>query len=76
MNMKKMVYIGAITAVVALSLFPRDDQHHQVVLYAPHQPHLPHGDDAPVEPTPRVEWSVSGTNTSAALCTTTGWHHF
>lgn len=74
MNMKKMVYVGAITAVVAVNLFPRDDQHHQVVLNASHQPHLPHGDDTPVKPTTRVEWGVSGTSTSAALSTTTSWY--
>ncbi len=75
MNMKKLVYVGAIGAVVAVSLSPRDDQHHRVYLVsnAPDQPHIPHGDDTPAKQTTRVEWGVSGTNTSS-VSTTTGWY--
>ncbi len=68
---------GAITALVApsfLPLYERYQERHNAlylpVSNAPDQPHPPESNSAPVATT-CVEWSVSGTNTSAALATTT-----
>jgi hypothetical protein len=68
---------AAITALVApcfLSLYERYQGRHDAlylpVSNAPDQPHPPENNGAP-KGTTTVEWSISGTNTSAVLATTT-----
>jgi hypothetical protein len=70
--MFKATVPAAITALLVPIFLPRDEQHGRSdVVYlpvsnAPDQPHPPHSGSEPVEPTTRVEWGLSGTNTSAA----------
>jgi hypothetical protein len=67
---------AAITALLApafLPLYERYQERHDAmylpVSNAPDQPHPPERNSAPVETT-RVEWNISGTNTSAAIAST------
>jgi hypothetical protein len=74
--MFKATVPAAITALLAPIIFAGDEQHgrsnevYRPVSNAPDQPHPPHSGSEPVEPTTRIEWGPSGTNTSAALAWT------
>ncbi len=66
--------IAALVAPVFLPLYERYQERHDAlylpVSNPPDQPHPAESNGAPIETT-SVEWSISGTNTSAALATTT-----
>jgi hypothetical protein len=67
---------AAITLVLApIFLVPDEQRGRSNEVYlpmsnAPDQPHPPHSGSERVQPTTRIEWGLSGTNTSAALAWT------
>lgn len=73
---------AASVAIPALLLAPIlvssiNQQGQRVELYlpvsnAPDEPHTPHEDNEPIEPRVGVEWGATGTNSSAAI-TSTSW---